>query len=448
MPHRQQSSRRISGIAVAGAAVAMLCVLAGDAFAQEAVTDAVQIRPRPEFDPIGFELDRLYTDAAAALAGRPSSDPEISRSALSSFNILPSLAFDVSHTDNLYRAATDRRSDFITVTRPAVRIVSDWDNHSLNFYAKGDIGRHKRTRTEDFEDHKVELVGRIHVDDFDSISAEVSGERSHEQRGELDDPGLGFGPTSVDTYKLGGTYERRVPDGVLFRPHFAVSRYRFENNGTINNADRWRDDYEFLARLGYEFIPGTTLFVQPRYTALEYRQRTDRSGQNRNTQLLEFLAGATWDASAITFLEAGIGLLGARFDDPAFSDSTKPTARLELTWNATPVVSVKSSIARTFSPTARAGLAGTLNTSFESSVDWEARYNVILGIGFGYQVEDLIDSVPEQSRQTNRLALTGRWLINEYFFTQGEVSRTSRTGDLPTDELRENRAVVTVGAQL
>jgi hypothetical protein len=448
MPYGQFILVRVPGIIAVCTVAALVLGDAGPVFAQEAKSDSVQTRPRPEYDPIGFELDRLFSDTAAVFSGRPASDPEAPRSALSSFDVLPKLELETAYTDNLFLSDTDAQSDLIAKLRPSVRIVSDWDNHSLGFLAKGDIGRHKRAHRENYEDYKLELTGAVRIDEFDSIDVLVNSEHSHDQRGTIDDPGSGFGPTFNDTYKFSANYEHRVPDGFLLRPHIGISRYRYENNGSIDNSDRWRDDYEYLLRLGYEFIPGTTLFVQPRYTALSYRQRTDRNGLIRDTQLLEFLAGVTWDASAVTFLEASVGVLGARFDEPTFKDAAQPTAHLEMTWNMTPLITVTSGLTRAFTPTAQAGLAGTVVTSFEGSVDWEARYNMILGVGYGRQNEDFIDSVPARKRDTNRFDLKGRWLINEYFFALAQLSHMARTGDLPSDELQENRAALTLGAQL
>ena len=338
----------------------MFCLLfafCGAAQAQEAVTESVQKRPRPEYDPIGFELDRLFTDTAAMVKGRTASDPERPRGALSSFLVLPKIELDLTYTDNLYRARTNERADLVTVMHPTMEIKSDWDNHSLQFLASAGIGRHDRTVSEDYEDYKIGTNGVLVVGDLTSINGSVGAERGHEQRGVVDDPGANFGPTFVDSYKFSVGGEHRVPDGVLIRPYFGLSQFRHQDNGVIDNSDRWRDEYKYRLRLGYEFTPGTTLFAQPDYTSTVYRRTFDRNGLRRDTQLFEFLTGVTWDASSVTFLEAGIGFLSANFDDPTFSGETNPLARLELTWNATSLITVNTSIDRTFNPTATTGLA-------------------------------------------------------------------------------------------
>jgi hypothetical protein len=416
--------------------------------AQEAVFESVQRRSRPEFDPIGFEIDRLFSGVVALAGDGPPPDPEEPRGPLSSFFALPELELDFVHTDNLFRTPTDERSDGILIARPSLRVESDWDNHGLRFLAEAQIGRHDRNPTEDFEDYKLEAEGRLTIGEFSTASGFAGVEHGHEERGSVDDPGAAFGPTVFDVHRVNLGFEHRVPDGVLVRPYVGLSRFRYDDNGAIDNADRWRDEYEFRLRMGYEFTPGTVAFVQPRYTTIDYRERLDRNGLQRNTQLFEVLAGVTWDASSVTFFEAGVGVMSSNFDEPRFADETRPSANLKMTWNATPLITVNASLDQTFNPIATVDAAGTINTAFEASVDWEAVYNLILGIEYGYLNEEFIDATPARSRSTNFIAANARWLINEFLFTSGEVSRESRSGDLPLDALEENRILARIGVQL
>lgn len=410
--------------------------------------DSVEYRPRPEFDPLGFELDRLFTDAVALGEGKSAADPEAPRGALSSFVVLPRFELETFHTDNLFRTADDTVSDFVTVARPGVRIESDWDNHALGFQASAGIGRHRDFAREDFEDYRVALNGAVTVDEFSTVSGLVTTERNHEQRGTLDDPGQAFGPTFYNVHRLELAAERRVPDGVLIQPSYKLWRYRFEENGDLNNTDRDRDEHLFTLRLGFEFVPGTTVFVQPHIRDLDYRLPFDRSGVNRDAQVYEFLVGATWDTSPVTFLEAGIGYIDSRFDDEAFDDVSKPSALLKLIWNATPLLTLNSGLHRLFEPTTEAGYSGTLKTIFDIGLDWEARYNLLVGVGYSYLDEEFLDSTPNQERQSHTVEMNARWLINEYFFALGRASHETRSGESSFDSLDETKLLVSIGGHL
>lgn len=438
--------RRQRSACKAAVAAGLLLLVAGEALAQLAPQEAVQVRPRPEFDPIGFEMDRLFLDAFNGFSSPAASDVE--RGALSSMIVLPKLETNLIYTNNLFRTTDNPRADEIVEFVPSVEIVSDWDNHSLRFFAEATLGRHNRTPTENYDDWKLEATGTIIVDDFDSVDLLASAERTHEQRGEVDDPGIGFGPTFVLIKKVSGSYQRMVPDGLLLRPYFGISNLDYENNGTLDNSDRDRTDYEYGFRLGYEVIEGTTLFVEPSYTSLVYDRRIDDNGLIRDTQIYEFIAGVTWDASAITFVEAGIGVISGHFDEPTFGSGTRPTATLRATWNATPLLTARSALYRSFNPTASAGFAGTLDTTFEASLDWEAWYHVILGVAYAYRFEEFVDETPKHTRGTNYIALNSRWLVNEYLFAGGQVSYETRSGDVPLDAFSERRVMVTLGAQL
>jgi len=134
---------RACRLAFGAATAGLLVPVAVPVIAQEAVFDSVTARARPEYDPLGFELDRLVTDTFAEFTDGQPADPEGPRGALSSFVVMPKLETNFGFTSNIYRTNTDVQSDQFLEFKPTLRIASDWDNHSMALLIDGvHVGDH------------------------------------------------------------------------------------------------------------------------------------------------------------------------------------------------------------------------------------------------------------------------------------------------------------------
>ena len=78
-----------------------------------------------------------------------------------SFKLLPSLDVEVEHNDNVFATETGEESDLISRLRPEIALKSDWNNHALNFNAKGELVRYNDNDDDDVENHSYSVDGRI-----------------------------------------------------------------------------------------------------------------------------------------------------------------------------------------------------------------------------------------------------------------------------------------------
>ncbi|MBO6781952.1 MAG: outer membrane beta-barrel protein [Alphaproteobacteria bacterium] len=436
--------------AIACAAVTALFVTTQAEAADTPDAQAESVRGVGTFerDPIGIELDRLI-ELPFDLAEDGDYDPDETRPPiLSTFTVFPTFEVDLIATDNIFRSEANERFDLITIYRPILEIQSDWENHFLAFNAQLDVGRHRKHPIEDFEDYTLGATFVLDVDDFTSANASASHSRSHGQRGDIDDPGQQLSTDIQFQNEFSVGISRAVPDGLEADATFSIAKVSFEDNGPIDNSDRWRTDYGFSGRLGWEIEQGTSVFIAPAATLTRFRRKLDNFGTNRDFDDYQLAAGIRLDPSPITFLEFLAGVTHRRFADEVFKNTTDRLVRGTFLWNPTSVMTVNGSVDQSFSPAASVGVSGTLTRTYSTSVDWTPWDPLILSASAAYRTEEFEDAVPARARDSIILGLSADWAIDRNFYTSISATTEQQNGDLDADDMTENRVQVRLGGQL
>lgn len=456
--HKRRPVRPASGLRVGRrlipAAVSAAALLAYSAApAQAADTPDAQVESVRgvgtfERDPIGIELDRLL-ELPFDLMEDGDYDPDETRPPiLSSFTLFPTFEVDLVHTDNVYRASTDESSDQITIYRPILELQSDWENHFLSLSAQMDVGRYRLHPLEDYEDYSISSAFTLDVDEFTVASATGGHSRSHGQRGDIDDPGQQLSTDIQYQENINVSVSRTVPDGLELDGSVSVNRLSFENNGPVDNGDRWRWEYGVNTRLGWEIEQGTSVFVAPAAFMTRFKRELDNFGVNRDFDDYQFSGGLRLDPSPIIFLEFLAGLTYRQYEDDVFEDGADYLVRSTFLWNPTSVMTLNASIDQTFTPAASAGVSGTLTRTYTSSVDWTPWDPLILSGQATLRTDTFADSVPERSRRSIILGLSADWAIDRNFYTSLSATTEHQSGDLDADDMVENRLQVRLGGQL
>lgn len=414
----------------------------------EAQVEAVRGVGTFERDPIGIELDRLL-ELPFDLAEDGDYDPDETRPPiLSTFTLFPTFEVDLVGTDNVFRSSTDAKSDLITIYRPILDLQSDWENHFLSFRAQLDVGRYRNNPIEDYEDYTVQTALTLDVDDFTSVASSLSHSRSHGQRGDIDDPGQQIATDIQYQENFSLSASRSVPDGLELDGTLTVARTTFENNGPIDNSDRWRMEYGLSTRIGWEIEQGTSVFLAPGATMTRFRRKIDNFGVNRDFDDYQFAAGVRLDPSPITFLEFLTGITYRSFEDNVFEDGADYLIQSTFLWNPTPVITLNGSIDQSFTPASSPGVSGTLTRTFSSSVDWTPWDPLIISGQATYRTQAFEDSVPERSRHSIILGLSADWAINRNLYSSLSATTEHQNGELDADDMTENRVQLRVGGKL
>lgn len=101
----------------------------GREFADIALADAVDTRPRADYDPNGIVGGDLLYGTLRSVDRRTGARRGDSLS--DSLTLLPTLGSKLGYTDNVLRRQSDRRSDELLEEKPALKLRSEWDNHEF-----------------------------------------------------------------------------------------------------------------------------------------------------------------------------------------------------------------------------------------------------------------------------------------------------------------------------
>lgn len=362
--------RSSGGLRRVGAALLGVFVAVGfsPALAQTAKEDSVAQRARPDYDPLGIQSRDLL-----ARLGLPSGP------ATGSFFIFPKLEMGMEYDDNIFRTEEDVRSDSVLRFRPSVRVQSDWDNHALSFSASGDVGRFNENDSEDYDDYNFGTSGSVDVSERTRLGGGIRFAKTHTARSSPDDSGLGVPLTdSFETsYNLNGAFKG---ERFSFRLAGKVKTLDFDDAGPINNDDQDRTKYEGRFRAGYEFVVGTTLFIEPRYNFIEYDDTFDDGGLQRSGSGYEVLAGFAWDISGVTFLELGAGFLQQKRDDTLLKTIEGVSFSGDFLWNATDLLTLSSHLSRSVEETTVLNATGILKTEWSLAADYDPLENLIFNL--------------------------------------------------------------------
>jgi len=402
--------------------------------------DSVRERDRPEFQPLGLELDSLLSEVGL-VSRRAAADR---RSALASFVVFPRLEFETGYDSNLFRSKQET-SDTVFAVSPSVEIKSDWAVHALELAGAAKVGRHRRTASEDYEDFMGRASGRLDMTDDLALIGTVELGQTHQARGGLIDAGDTSSATVIEETKLhlGTTYRlaQLTLSGGINSEYFD-----YQSSATADNDDLDHAEHRATARASWEVDPGTSVFVQPRYNLRRYDRKTDSAGFEQDSHGMDILAGVRWDASGVTFAEFGIGYLRHDFDESRFSAINAPTASAKAIWNFTDLWTLTLDLSRTVSETADVDFSGVLNTRFKSRLDYEFRYNTIVSARFEYGDEDYRGS--ERSDERFIAGFGVKHLINQNFFAELRLDHERLSSSVDTEDFRVTTASLRLGTYI
>lgn len=410
-------SVRNAGVALLTGAV--LFALPHGVWAQTAEGDSVQERARPDFTPIGIELDEFL--GTVGLVSEKTIEQK--SSPLSSFTVFPTIGIGTRHDSNIFLTSTDEKADSSIIVSPGISIVSDWANHSLAFSASASIGRHQDYESEDYEDFQIQMSGGLNVDEYTTVSTVVGVAREHEGRDEEDDRGQGFDPTVSYNWFADSTLEYKA-DALLVRGQLRFEFEDFQDSDGVDNGDQDVNRIDYALRLGYEFTPGTTIFMEPNGDIRKFVRSRDASGLLQDNSAFGTLFGVTFDATGVTFLEIGAGLTHREYDEPSFQSQTSLDFSGKLVWNPSYPFSVTGSAGTSTEESSTVGESGVLTNNYALRLDYEMLDNLIFSSGVAYSVGDNQELSRIDKDYTYDVAVD--YFVSEYWGLKFTLAKTER----------------------
>jgi len=388
-------------------------VIAQSAYSQEPDPNVpVTARPRPDFDPLGIR------------AG--------------GFLIYPSGTVGASYNDNVYATKNDTQDDFIFNFLPGVVVRSNFPRHAIAWTTQANIGRYVSETDEDYEDFGTAVTGRLDITRNNRLTAGANFARSHEDRDDPEDPGVDVSDEPLKFYDYGGDLGfqqdfNRVNFGVLG----TFERRDFTDG---DEGDRDRNLFGGRVRAGYFVSPRINAFVQGGFR----REVRDDQDTNRDNNVYSAGIGTEIDFTALLFGEVNVGWSLQEFDESEFDSENGLTYGANLTWNPTPLTSVRLDGQGGFVPSDVG--SSNLESRIGLRVDHELLRNLLIGSQIVYERDDFQDTDRTDNRINVGPSIT--YLINRNLSAGAAYTFTTRQSDDSNREFDRHLITLRVTAQL
>jgi hypothetical protein len=283
-------------------------------------------RPRPELDPLGLRLGQFFFFPRGEVAE----------------------AYD----DNVFATKSAPRSDFITILRPSVDVISNFARHAVNLRAAAEVGRYADHVSENYTDYYTSVDGRYDLTRAVALFGSGKWERLHEGR---DDPNAIGGTAEPPVYDqftgTVGVAQRGLRIG--YAADFTIRRLQYDTvkaigGGIIDESARDVNIYEGSARGSYEILKGYSAFVRGTVNKREYdnSQAGNPLAPKRDSSGYRMDVGTTIDLGGVTYGEFFIGYLSQDYEDPAFNTIDGVAYGANVYWNVTQLTTVRFTASR------------------------------------------------------------------------------------------------------
>ncbi len=387
-------------------------------------------RARPEYDAIGIDPELLFgNDSQPAPA----------------YLLYPQLIAAIVFDDNVFRAPDNTESDGFLLVQPQLTLESNWANHFLQVAAGAEIDRYFEADTNDSTTYFGSLRGRYDIDLGSYVEAFVRGGKETELRS---DPNAPPGTENVNEFRLvtavlTGRYQGAQGFAQL---RLTANQIDYNDNGTIENDDRDRNEFELAGIVGYEFLPETRLLVEAGVNMRAYHLDRDVDGLDRDSSGYYLRGGLLYTFSSVTSAEVTVGYFSQDYDDPLLETATGISFNGELVWNPTEVMSVGVQLGREIQATTLPFVSGIVTSSANAGLDYEVTEQILLGTEFGIARQGFRGVERRDTILNARGGVT--YFVNEYVALEGYYAYGRRNSDLDLGDYAFNRVLLRLRFQV
>ena len=149
----------------------------------------------------------------------------------------------------------------------------------------------------------------------------------------------------------------------------------------IDQSDRAMTQYGLRGRFGYELNPGLIPFVEVTADTRQYDRKFDRSGFARSSDGIGVQGGTLFELTRLVKLEVSGGVSMRDYQDKRLGTLTSPIANATLSYEMTPLTTIRGTATATVDETAVAGSRGVRALRGTLEVQHALRRNLILTAG-------------------------------------------------------------------
>lgn len=368
------------------------------------------------------------------------------------FLIFPSLEFGIGRDDNIYRSRELETGDSIRSLRPRIYADSQWQNHALQIDAGFDASLYGEADDEDVTNKFASVAGQLDITRDAWLRGTLGMRELHDDRGNPNSPRTAARPVSRNMLNVRIEAFRRVNRlGFGVQARYVDLAYddsvETVTGGRLAQDDRDRGEGEVSAHAAWDLASGYQAYLRGtryfrRYDHLQGDDRYDRDSDGT-----EVVAGARVDLGIVLYADVFAGHRRQSYDRddrlPTVDGLTYGTA---LTWNATPLTSIRGTVRRTVDESTLRRASGDVVSAFELGLDHELRRNLLIGAKVGLITHRYEGIQREEDIVTS--GVKGTWLINKTLHTMFGFRFERRESSIDRNSYNKNLVYLDVRVQI
>lgn len=338
------------------------------------------ILPVTQYSSTGQILYGAPVGMAQTFSGTGAEGEELGTT-VGAFTLYPSIDINIGYDNNVFAvnaATTPPTGALYTTIVPQLEFRSNWIRHSVRGLLGGGVGMYAGSPTQNYLNVNTLIDGTIDVHDDFRLTPSIGFRRATEAAG-TPNTAVGSLPTVVDSIPLRfGIYQRF--NRFYYDVSGSATRYWFQDNSQVSSQslpagsrDRW--EYAETFRFGYEVSDDVALYVAPSLGQVRYINFVNSVGQERDSNQMGAVVGATWTISPTSSFDGNLGYAGRSYDSGSgFTSTNAWTGQLSGTWNGYAPLTLQPSFSRGINESALTDYTNIVTTAF--------------GLGFNYIIHD------------------------------------------------------------
>ena len=245
--------------------------------------------------------------------------------------VYPEVRYELMRNDNVLLQAPNSglvKSDTIQVLTPKVRAEAKQGAHTYGVGIGGIFGRYSDLSSDNYNNNNAFANADLNPDTRVRLRLRADHVDAHDPRGSTNDP-LTPKPNRYRQQTLGGIfgYGAQGAQG-RFELDLGTMNKRYYNNADSGVQANNRDDNTVGGTFYWRIAPRTSLLAQVRRTGIDFKDDTTLLDSTQ----MQYLVGATWEATAATTGIVKVGTVKKDFKDGTRADVSTPSWDAQIQW--------------------------------------------------------------------------------------------------------------------
>lgn len=364
----------------------------------------------------------------------------------SGVTFLPGFELTVSDDSNIYKLPDATKVDS-TVTRlkPSFGIQADLGTTQLSAGYVAEKGMYTNDSDDNYIETRLSASSKTEVSSRDEVDFNLNYNIVHDDRGSGTVEGNAAIATEPDTYDetvVGAAYIYGSDSAMLnLKPYAEYYNKHYTNNKNLGTADRNYSQVKLGALLSVKVSSATKALLEVRSADISYEEDSAKA-KGREGNLMNLLAGASWDITGKTTGEVKLGALKRSFDESGIDDSTRFAWEAQLIWNPRSYSTVTFLSQQTANET---NDPGTYIASQYSLVSWDHEFSPFVSVVLDASLsnDEYVDDTAGREDEVVSYGVTGVFSPSKILDIKASLKDESRDSNIA--DLDYDRQIIMLG---